>query len=234
MRKIIAFLSLVILCSCNKNLDLSALILGSNADQYDLGNNQNLEKYVLKGHYEWKKVNGKQTPVTVDNGEIVTNYSQINEVKTEFNYFGISTDSTWDVKVIVYKNKVAEISATFSNENSFKFIEQLLKNLGEPTKIYTEKTGFGEHRNRNIYSNFKKYFPKNTNLEKDSSFVDKQLTHPRNILWNKKNNLTIIEVYLDNDDNLRFVFRTMAKEAYLDRVLSASPTKYNPFYEYLK
>lgn len=234
MKKKFAFLSLVILCSCNKTLDLSTLILGSNAEKYNLDNNQNLEKYVLKGHYEWKNINGKKTCVTVDNGEIVTNYSQINDVKSEFSYFEIPTDSAWDVKIIVYKDKIAEVDATFSNENSFKFIEQLLKNLGEPTKIYNEKIAFGGHRNQNIYSNFKKYFPKNTNLEKDSGYVDKQLTYPRNVLWDKKNHITIIETYLDNDDKLRFIFRAMTKKAYEDRVLSPSPTKNNPFYKYLK
>jgi hypothetical protein len=234
MKKTFAFLFLIILCSCSKTLDLSTLVLGSNAEQYDLEHNQNLEKNALKGHYEWKDIDGKKTLTTVDNGEIVTNYHEVNKIKNQFNYLGIPTDSTWDVKIVVYKDKIAEVNATFSNENSFKLIEKLLKNLGEPTKIYNETTGFGEHRNQNIYSNFKKYFPKSTNLEKDSIYVDKQLTHPINVLWDKENNITTIGIYLDSDDKLRLVFGTMSKKAYFDRVLYPVATENSPFYDYLK
>jgi hypothetical protein len=234
MRKIIVFLSLALLCSCSKPLDLATLELGSDAKQYNLENNQYLETNSLKGHYEWKDIHGKKTLTTVDNGEIVTNYHEINKIKNQFNYQGVSTDSTWDVKIVVYKNKIAEVNATFSNENSFKLIENLLKKLGEPTQISKDKTDFGEHRNQNIYSNFKKYFPKNTNLEKDSINVDKQLTHPREILWDKKNSITTIGIYLDNDDKIRLVFANMSKKAYFDRVLYPAPTENSPFYDYLK
>lgn len=233
MKKIIIFLFLIILYSCNKTLDLSTVALGNNPQLYDLENNQNLEKNVLKGHYGWKNIDGKNTLTTVDNGEVVTNYHEINKIKNQFNYAGVQTDSTWDVKIVVYKDEIAEVNAIFSNENSFKFIEKLLKNLGEPTKIYNEKTGFDEHRDQNIYSNFKKYFPKNTNLEKDSIYVDKQLTYPRNILWDKEKSITILGIYLDND-KIRLDYKTMLKKAYFDRVLYPVPTQNSPFYEYLK
>lgn len=172
--------------------------------------------------------------ITVNNGEIVTNYHEINKIKNQFHYRGVPTDSTWDVKIVIYKNKIAEVNATFSNENSFKLIENLLKTLGEPTKINNDKTDFGNHRNKNIYSNFKKYFPKNTNLEKDSINVDKQLTHPREVLWDKKNSITTIGIYLGNDDKIRLVFANMSKKAYFDRVLYPAPTENSPFYDYLK
>lgn len=60
---------------------------------------------------------------------------------------GILIDLIWDVKIVVYKNKIVEVNVIFLNENSFKFIEKLLKNLGEFIKIYNEKIGFGENRN---------------------------------------------------------------------------------------
>lgn len=234
MRKIIVFLSLVLLCSCSKPLDLATLEPGNDAKQYNLENNQYLEANSLKGHYEWKDIHGKKTLITVNNGEIVTNYHEINKIKNQFHYRGVPTDSTWDVKIVIYKNKIAEVNATFSNENSFKLIENLLKTLGEPTKINNDKTDFGNHRNKNIYSNFKKYFPKNTNLEKDSINVDKQLTHPREVLWDKKNSITTIGIYLGNDDKIRLVFANMSKKAYFDRVLYPAPTENSPFYDYLK
>ena len=233
MKKIIFFLFVITAFSCNKTIDLSKLELGSNSQQYNLDKNKNLEKNILKGHSEWKNIDGKITLTTIDNGEIVTNYHEINKVKNQFNYSGIQTDSTWDSKIVVYKDEIAEVNAVFSNDNSFKIIQILLKKLGEPTKIYNETTGFDNNRNQSIYSNFKKFFPKNTSLEKDSIYVDKQLTYPRNILWNKEKTITILGVYLDND-KIRLDYKTMSKKAYFDRVLYPAPTENTPFYEYLK
>ena len=234
MKKIIiCLLLLTTITSCNKTLDLSTLDIGSEAELYNLESNKNLESNILKGHYEWKNVNGKNTLVSINNGEEVTNYHEINDVKNQFNYGEIPTDSTWDSKIVVYKDKIAEVNATFSNENAFKLIETVLKKLGKPAKIVTDITGFNENMDEKIYSNFKKAFPLETKLQKDSASVDKQLTYPRNILWDKQNDITIIGIYLNNDGTIRLEYKIMSKQAYFEGVLYPPALAENPFYEHL-
>lgn len=233
MKKTIILLFLLTITSCNKALDLSTLDLGGDAKQYNLENNKNLDKTILKGHYEWKKIDGKNALTTIDNGEKVTKYLEINNVKNQFNYIEIPTDSTWDSKIVVYKDKIAEVNAKFSNKNAFKLIETVLKKLGKPSKIVTDITGFNENMDEKIYSNFKKFFPLETKLQNDSSYVDKQLTYPRNILWDKKNDIAIVGIELYNDGKLRLEFRIMSKQAYFDGVLYPPALPQSPFYEYL-
>jgi len=237
MKKTIVFLSFILLYSCSKPLDLSTLELGSDAKQYDLENNKNLEKNILKGHYEWKK-NDKKTLITVDNGEIVTNYHEINKLKNQINYLGIPTDSTWDVKIVVYKGEIAEINARFLQENAFTFIEKILKKLGQPSKINFSTETLDHKIEQDIYLKLKKCFPKDTKLEKLPEYANNRLTYPRDMLWNKNKTLYILNIILDNHGVFSVNYRPMTKKACQDRVLYPAPLKEQkdniPFYEYLK
>lgn len=238
MRKIIFFLSFILFCSCSKPLDLSTLELGKDAKQYDLKNNKNLEIEILKGHYEWKNINGKTALTTVDKGEEVTNYHEINKIKNQFNYSGIPTDSTWNVKIVVYKEEITEINARFSEENAFMFIEKILKKLGHPSKISFDTQTFDTKIEKDIYLQLKKYFPNDTKRVKLPEYVDHQLTYPRDMLWNKDKVIYIVNVILDNNGNFSVNYRPMTKKACQDRVLYPAPIKEEkdriPFYEYLK
>jgi hypothetical protein len=229
-----SFSIMILLPGCNNVLDISTLELGSNAQQYDLENNKNLEKNILKGHYEWKNVGEKKTLTTVDNGEKIINYYEINKFKNQFNYSGVPTDSTWDVKIVVYNDEIAEINVTFSKENSFQFIETILKKLGNPSEISCDITHLNKNIDKKIYYNFKKYFPKDTELKKDSSYVDKKLTYPRSVLWDKEKSIIILSIFLENDGELRLVYSALSKKPFFERVLYPAPQKEAPFYEYLK
>ncbi|WP_192502029.1 hypothetical protein [Flavobacterium sp. PL002] len=238
MKKIIVLLSFILLCSCNKTLDLSTLELGSNAKKHELESNKNLESEILKGHYEWKNINEKRTLITVDKGEEVTNYHEINKVKNQFNYSGIPTDSTWDVKIVVYKGEITEINARFAQENAFIFIEKILKKLGHPSKISFDTTILDSQIEKDIYLKLKKYFPKDTKRSKLPEYVDYQLKYPRDMLWDKDKVLYIVNIILDNRGNVSVNYRPMTKKACKDRVLYPAPLNEEkdriPFYEYLK
>jgi hypothetical protein len=237
MKKTILFLALIILYSCNNTLDLSTVELGNKADQYDLESNKNLEHNTLKGHYEWKKSADKNTLITVDNGEIITNYHEINKIKNQFNYSGIPTDSTWDVKIVVYKGEIAEVNARFAKENTFLFLGKILKKLGNPSKVNFDTATINNKSDREIYLKLHKFFPKETKLYKPEGIVGEDFTYPRDIIWDKDKVLYIVNIIMYSE-NFSVNYRPMTKKACKDRVLYPAPLpeqKDNiPFYEYLK
>ena len=237
MKKTILFLSLIILYSCNKTLDLSAVELGSKADQYNLENNKNLDHNNLKGHYEWKTKNGKNTLISIDNGETITNYHEINKIKNQFNYSGIPTDSTWDVKIVVYQGKIAEVNARFAKNNAFLFLEKILRKLGTPSKIRFDTTTINDKSDKDIYLKLQKIFPKETKLNKSEIYIEEDLTYPRDILWDKDKVLYIINIIIDGK-YFSVNYRPLTKKACKDRVLYPAPLEEeknnNPFYEYFE
>lgn len=233
MKQVIIFLFAVILYSCNKTVDLSTVEVGGDAQQYDLDSNKNLQQHTLQGYYGWQNINDKLVLTFVKKGEKTNNYLEINKLKNQFNYSGFPTDSTWDIKIVVYEGKIAEINATFSKESAFQVAESLIKKLGKPTFVNNETRNYDDKIDRSFYPNFKKYFPNDTDLKIDSLDYYKQFTHPRDVLWDNEKTITILGFYLDYE-NLRVEFKSMSRKAFFDNVLYPPPTEKNPFYEYFK
>jgi hypothetical protein len=231
MKRVLFFLLALMLLGCNKSLDLSTVELGSDANKYDLDSNESLEKNIQKGHYEWKKVDGNNTVITVDNGEKTVNYYEIGRLKNQFNYAGIPTDSTWDTKIVVYKGIIAEVNATIAKDKAFLFIENILKKLGTPSSIIDDSKSLKENIAKISYNKFHEFFPKNTKLVKGNLY---ELTYPSAMIWNKSEVLYILNFMLDTNGDVTITYRPMTKKACKDRVLYPAPQKESPFYEYLK
>ena len=216
MKKTFAFLSLIILCSCSKTLDLSTIDFDKPANLYSLEKLKTYRTDKQKGHYEIKDLKDKVSLVLKDDGERVTNYIFMDEATSQINFYGLNIDPVLGAKVVDYNNEIGFISANIIYKKTPELINYLNKKLGKPTDIiYSER--LEEILDLGASKILFQTLPQYTKKQKNDLGND-VINYPQHIIWNKKN--VIYQLTLEPLNNsVNNVIKIISKKAFKDRVI---------------
>jgi hypothetical protein len=216
MKKTIFFMSILILCSCSKTLDLSTIDFDNPSNSYPLKELNPYRKENQKGHYEIKEDKDEVSLVLKDNGERVTNYIFMDETTSQINFSGLKIDTVLGANVVDYNEKIGFISATIVSKQTPELINYLNKELGKPTEIiYNERSE--EILDLGASKILLQTLPQFTKKQKDDLGND-VINYPQHIIWDKKD--VIYQLTLEPINNsVSNVIKIISKKAFKDKII---------------